>query len=91
MYIIKIFIIFNFFLISFSVSATSWITKQSENFDKDTSCNKSLSITNLNKKSDYFIDIEDYEKAFSCSIIAANQKDTYAEGLLGGFIKMVTV
>ena len=86
MYIIKIFIIFNFFLISFSVSATSWITKkQSENFDKDTSCNKSLSITNLNKKSDYFIDIEDYEKAFSCSIIAANQKDTYAEGAVGWF------
>ena len=32
---------------------------------------KSLSINQLNKKSDYFIDIEEYEKAFSCSIIAA--------------------
>ncbi|MDC3131968.1 caspase family protein, partial [Pelagibacteraceae bacterium] len=39
----------------------------------------------LNKKSDYFIDIEEYEKAFGCSIIAANLNDTYAEGSVGWF------
>ena len=80
----KVLIFFNFLLISFSISASSWITKKgSDNFNKDESCNKSLSINQLNKKSDYFIDIEEYEKAFSCSIIAANQKDTYAEGSVG--------
>ena len=81
----KSIIFLNFFLISLSVSASSWITKKGENFDKDTSCNKSLSVSELNKKSDYFIDNEKYEKAFSCSIIAANQKDTYAEGAVGWF------
>ena len=59
----KVLILFNFLFISFSISASSWITKkQSENFDKDVSCNKSLSINQLNKKSDYFIDVEEYEK-----------------------------
>ena len=82
---IKSIIFLNFFLISLSVSASSWITKKGENFDKDSSCDKSLSVSELNKKSDYFIDNEKYEKAFSCSIIAANQKDTYAEGAVGWF------
>ena len=82
----KVLFLLIFLFISFSISANSWITKKgSENFDKDISCNKSLSINQLNKKSDYFIDIEEYEKAFSCSIIAANQKDTYAEGSVGWF------
>ena len=88
----KVIILFNFLFISSSISASSWITKKgSENFDKDESCNKSLTINQLNKKSDYFIDVEEYEKAFSCSIIAANQKDTYAEGSVGWFIKMAMV
>ncbi len=82
---IKTFIIINFFLISFSVSASSWITKKNDSFDKSSSCDKSLSIEELNKKSDYFIDIEEYDKAFNCSIIAANNKDTYAEGAVGWF------
>ena len=85
MNIIKSIIFLNILLISFNVSASSWITKKAENFDKDSSCEKSLSISELNKKSDYFIDNEKYEKAFSCSIIAANQKDTYAEGAVGWF------
>lgn len=85
MNIIKSIILLNILLISFNVSASSWITKKAENFDKDSSCEKSLSISELNKKSDYFIDNEKYEKAFSCSIIAANQKDTYAEGAVGWF------
>lgn len=86
MYYIKTLIILYIFIISPTVSASSWITKkQNDNFDKDTSCNKSLSVNELNKKSDYFIDLEEYEKAYSCSIIAANKKDTYAEGTVGWF------
>ena len=50
MNIIKSLIFLNILLISFSVSASSWITKKGENFDKDSSCDKSLSISELNKK-----------------------------------------
>ena len=83
---LRFLLIFNFLIISSSLSASSWITKKkSESFDKDTSCTKELSIAALNKKSDYFIDVEEYDKAFNCSIIAANQKDTYAEGAVGWF------
>ena len=82
----KTLLIFSFLLIPFNVFGSSWITKkENDNIDKEISCNKSLSIKDLNKKSDYFIDIEEYEKAFGCSIIAANLNDTYAEGSVGWF------
>ena len=85
MNIIKSLIFLNILLISFNVSASSWITKKGENFDKIPHVKNLYQSLELNKKSDYFIDNEKYEKAFSCSIIAANQKDTYAEGAVGWF------
>ena len=78
-----------FLIISKNLFAeTSWITKKNDNkINKDESCTKNLSVKKLNIKSDYFIDIEDYDNAFKCSIYAANKKDTYAEGSVGWFYK----
>ncbi len=82
---IKINFLFFIFLFLFSLSISaenSWITKK-ESLDKDEICSKELSTEMLNTKSDFFIDIEDYDNAFKCSIYAANQKDTYAEATVG--------